>query len=251
MSAACIDIITRGHFLYWDMLGNLDGNRSHNEGNLRWLTGHVNFNYFANSVQFDEIIKRMKNGDIPHNLMFFPNEHSADPSGLFIESGMFKKDFEAIGMAKLLTDDKPLPETDKHFNLFRVSEISQLKAAGAILNTVFDYRIFSFEHFMKMYENEGQFFYLAEYNGLPVGAVMSQNGDFFINSSWVGTLPGYRNLGIAGSLIKMAERDGVSRGKTMGVLSGYPEAVGAYRNVGYKEYNRKLGVTFINPEENS
>ena len=97
---------------------------------------------------------------------------------------------------------------------------------------------------MEIYENNGQFFYLAEYDGLPVSAVMSQHGDHFVNISWVGTLPGYRRLGIAGHLIQMAERDGLLRGKMIGVLQGYPEAVGTYRRIGYREYSRGTWLEF-------
>ena len=92
--------------------------------------------------------------------------------------------------------------------------------------------------------DDRRFFYLAEYDGLPVGAVMSQHGDDIVNISWVGTLPGYRKLGIAGYLIQMAERDGLLHGKTIGVLHGYPEAVGAYHRVGYRAYSRGIWIEF-------
>lgn len=115
---------------------------------------------------------------------------------------------------------------------------------GAILNAAFEYNIFPFEKYLEMFENDGQFFYLAEYDGLPVGAVMSQHGDDFVYISWTGTLSGYRKLGIAGHLIQMAERDGLLRGKALGVLHGYPEATGAYRRIGYREYSHGIGIAF-------
>jgi ribosomal protein S18 acetylase RimI-like enzyme len=126
--------------------------------------------------------------------------------------------------------------------LFHVNEIVQLKMAGAILNAAFWYKLFTFEHYLEMMENEGQFFYLAEYDGLPAGACMSQHGDNFINISWAGTLPGYRKLGIAGSLIQEAERGGILHGKKVGVLHGRPDAVGAYRRIGYRDYCKGIDL---------
>jgi len=69
---------------------------------------------------------------------------------------------------------------------------------------------------------------------------MAQYGDRFVNLSWVGILPGYRKLGMAGYLIQAAECDGLLNGKTIGVLSGFPAAVGAYRRIGYHEYGRVI-----------
>jgi ribosomal protein S18 acetylase RimI-like enzyme len=96
-----------------------------------------------------------------------------------------------------------------------------------------------------MTENKGQFFYLAEYDGLPVGACMTQHGDEFINISWAGTLPGYRKLGISGFLIQEAERDGFQQGKKTSVLHGRPDAVGAYRRIGYRDYCRGIDLEMI------
>ncbi|MDR0325056.1 MAG: GNAT family N-acetyltransferase [Oscillospiraceae bacterium] len=238
------DMILQGHFLYWDMLSTLHGVESHNESNLRWLTGNINYNYYIGDVQVDDVAGRIKNGDIPNNLLFLVDNPDTDPSEPFVASGMFKKDFISFGMAHELLDIQ-LPKPDNRLNVFRVREISQLKAAGAILNSVFHYRLFTFGHFLNMFENNGQFFYLAEYDGIPVGAVMAQHKDSFVNISWVGTLPGYRKLGIAGYLIQMAERDGILNGKTTGVLHGFPDAVGSYRRIGYKTYSRGIGIEFI------
>jgi GNAT superfamily N-acetyltransferase len=238
-STIYVDAITRGHFLYWDMLSNLRGIENHKEDHLRWLTGGVYYNYFTDTNDVDGISRRMKNEEIPKNLTFLTNDLTTDPSAPFIATGLFEQGSGTTGMAHKLGENR-LPQPDTRLNLFKVREISQIKAAGAIFNASFDYRLFSFTHYIEMMENEGQFFYLAEYDGLPVGAVMSQHGDSYINISWVATLPGYRRLGIAAYLIQMAERDGVSRGKTTGVLHGRPDAVGAYRRIGYKDYCRGI-----------
>lgn len=238
-----IEAITKGHFLYWDMLGNLKGIENHKEDELCWLTGDVEHTYFTGNVDVERIAKRIKNAEIPANLFFLSDNDASDPAEAFLSSGLFKKGAETIGMAHELCDTA-LPKADKRINLFRVREISQLKAAGAILNTVFDYNLFSFEKFAEMFENSEQFFYLAEYDGLPVCAAMSQHGDDFVNISWVGTLPGYRKLGIAGYLIQMAEADGIRQGKTIGALHGFPGIVGAYRRLGYTTYSRGTGVEF-------
>ena len=237
------DSILRGHFLYWDMLGNLRGMKNHREDKLRWTSGDITHTYFTGSVEIDDVIRRMKDGEIPKNLFFLLDDSDADATVPFLSSGMFEKNSETTGMAHELCDTI-LPKPDRHISLYRVREISQLKAAGAILNSVFEYNIFPYEKYLEMFENDKQFFYLAEYDGLPVGAVMSQHGDDIVNISWVGTLPGYRKLGIAGYLIQMAERDGLLHGITTGVLHGYPKAVGAYRRVGYREYSRGVWIEF-------
>lgn len=235
------DAIKCGHFLYWDMLGNLRGMKNHKEDNLRWLTGDIDFTYFTEAAQIDDVVKRMKEGVLPKNLFFVLNDSNKDMSDLFLSSGLFRKTMETVGMAHDLCDIM-LPVPDRCIELFRVREISQLKMTGAILNTVFEYNLFSFERFVEMLENDRQFFYLAEYDGLPVGAVMAQHGDSFVNISWAGTLPGYRNLGIAGHLINMAERDGLQHNKAVGVLHAYPEAVGAYRRIGYMGFSHGIGI---------
>jgi len=34
----------------------------------------------------------------------------------------------------------------------------------------------------------------------------------------------------------MGKRGGIRRGKTIGVLNGFPGAAGAYRRIGYRDY---------------
>ncbi|MDR0896262.1 MAG: hypothetical protein LBN04_00240 [Oscillospiraceae bacterium] len=62
------DAILRGHFRYWEMLGNLRGNQNHQEDNLRWLTGDINHTYFTGKIEKEPLIQRMKDGEIPDNL---------------------------------------------------------------------------------------------------------------------------------------------------------------------------------------
>jgi GNAT superfamily N-acetyltransferase len=238
------DIINRGHLLYWNMLGKLRGIENHHEKGLRWLTGDVTYNYFVETSDTDDVVQRMKKKEIPKNLVFITGSPEENPAQAFLATGLFKSGSGTTGMAHELSDT-PLPKPDKRLNLFRVNEIAQLKMAGAILNTVFEYNLFSFEHYCQMMENEGQFFYLAEYDGLPAGACMAQHEDNFINISWAGTLPGYRRLGIAGFLIQMAEHDGILHGKKIGVLHGRPDAVGAYQRIGYKGYCKGIDLEMI------
>jgi len=238
------NMIRQGHFIYWDMLGRLRGLENHKESDLQWLTGNINYNYFTGTSDAMAVIERMRNNEIPKNLVLLADSMEENPAEPFLATGLFKEGSGCTGMAHELLDTI-LPEPDKRINLFRVHETSQLKAAGAILNTVFEYRFFSFDHFAEMMENDGQFFYLAEYDGIPAGACMSQHGDNFVAISWAGTLPGYRKLGIAGHLIQLAERDGITHGKTAGVLEGRPDAVGSYRRIGYREYCRSIDLELV------
>ncbi len=237
------EAIIKGHLLYWNMLGALRGIENHKEDGLRWLTGDVDYNYYCESADIDGIIQRMKNGKIPKNLTFITDNLETDPAEPFRAAGLFEGGSGTTGMAHELAE-RPIPKFDKRINLFRVHEISQLKTVGTILNSAFEYRLFSFEHYLEMFNNYGQFFYLAEYDGLPVGAVMSQYGDIFVNISWAGTLPGYRKLGIAGCLIQMAEQDALLHGKNISVLHSRPNALGAYRRIGYREYCRGIEIEF-------
>jgi GNAT superfamily N-acetyltransferase len=239
-----IDAINRGHILYWDMLGELRGMSNHKEDDLKWLSGDIYYNYFNNKADFENVIQRMKNDEIPKTLTFFTESNEKNLIDSYNKTGLFKEIMRTTGMAHELMDTV-IPKPDKRLNLFRVREVTQLKMTGSILNTVFEYKLFSFEHFIEMMENDGQFFYLAEYNGLPVGACMAQHGDCYVNISWVGVLPGYRKLGIAGYLIQMAERDGIQHGKTIGVLRALPEAIGAYCRVGYKNYCMTIVLELI------
>lgn len=238
------DLLLQGHLLYWNMLGTLQGLENNRNTGLNWLSGNIFFNYYTDTGaivkagQIDNIVKRMKDGEIPKNLIFpVIGANDGDPRALFMETGMFKDGFTTTGMAHELADT-PLSKPDKRLNIFPVHEITRLKAAGAILNTVFEYSLFSFEHFLDMMSTEGLFLFLAEYDGLPVGACMSQHGDEIVNISWVGTLPGYRKRGICGHLINAAEQKGIQCGKKFGVLHSFPDAVSAYVHLGYKEYCR-------------
>ena len=125
------DAITHGHFLYWDMLGDLRGIKNHKEDKLRWTTGDIIHTYFTSSVEMDDVINRMKDGEIPKNLFFLFDDSDTDAIAPFLSSGLFRKNSETSGMAHKLCD-VTLPKLDKCINLFRVREISQLKAAGAI-----------------------------------------------------------------------------------------------------------------------
>ena len=77
------DEIKRGHFLYWDMLGNLHGVVNHKEEKLRWLTGDINFSYFADGVEMDDTIKRMSSGEIPKSLFFLNDDSEPNEAAIF------------------------------------------------------------------------------------------------------------------------------------------------------------------------
>lgn len=238
------EMIMRGHFLYWDMLGQLSGIENHQEEKLRWLTGDINYTYFTDTSEINELVARINKGEIPNNLYFFSDDLVTYPATLYLESGLFEKDAETFGMAHELDKTVQL-EPNQHLELFQVKDLIQLKMVSSILNTAFEYNLFSFAKYREMFRNEGQYFYLAEYDGVPASAIMVQDGDDFVNISWVGTLAGYRQLGLAGHLIQMAEYDALSRGKTLAVLQGYTGIIGAYRHIGYKEYFRGVGVKLI------
>ena len=236
-NAQYIDSINRMNLLYFEMLGNLRGNENHKEDNLHWLTGKIDYIYFIGEVAVREIIGRMNADEIPETLMFQVGDTQSER---FTATGLFTKEIVAVMAHEL--GDTSLPKPDERLHLFKVSEISQLKAAGAILNSVRDFRLFSFEDYLDMM-NDGQCFYLAEYDRLPVGACMTMDGDDFLAIPFIGTLPGYRKLGIAGHLIQMAEREGIHRGKTIGVRNAFPIAIGACKRAGYREYGHTVTQT--------
>jgi len=238
-----IDIINRMNLRYFEMLGNLRGNENHKEDNLHWLTGNIAYIYFVGKVEVDEIIMRMRTGEIPKTLMFQVGDAQSE---LFMATGLFNKEIVAVMAHEL--GDTSLPKMDNKLNIFKATEISQLKSAGAILNTARDFRLFSFEDYLDMV-NGGQHLYLAEYDGLPVGACMTMDGDDFLAIPFIGTLPGYRKLGIAGHLIQTAEQEGINRGKTVGVRNAFPMAIGACKRVGYREYGDTVTLTLKDDSE--
>ena len=191
ISKQYIDIINCMNFEYFEMLGNLRGNESHAEGNLYRLSGNINYIYCIGKVEVDVIIKRMMAGDIPDTIMFQVDDEQSE---LFMSTGLFAKETVAVMAHEL--GDTSLPTPGKELNIAKVSDIAQLKMAGAILNSARKYRIFSFQDYLGMMNNDGQYFYIAEYDGLPVGACMTMDGDDFIHLTWLGTLPAYRKLGM-------------------------------------------------------
>ncbi|MCL2188294.1 MAG: GNAT family N-acetyltransferase [Defluviitaleaceae bacterium] len=233
------DTFKRMNFLYFDMLGNLCGNEHHIEDNLRWLSGNINFIYFIGNTDIIELVQRMKNGEIPNILnLEFGNERLDD----FMATGLFDKEITAVYMAHEF-GNAPVPVSEKNLNIYRVSEIEQLKIAGILLNAARDYRIFNYQDYLDMFNTEGLYFYLAEYEGLPIAACMTKDGDDFLYLTNIGTLSAYRRLGIASQLMYFAERDAAKRGKTIGVRFSYPIAIGACKRVGYKVYGETVTLS--------
>jgi len=234
-----IDAFNRMNFLYFDMLGNLHGNNNHKEENLSWLSGNIDFIFFIGDIEVDELVRRMRNGEIPGvlNLEF---EDKREDS--FMKTGVFEKEITAVYMAHELGDTS-LPESCKEMNFYKASNHEQLKTAGAILNSARDYRIFSFQDYRDMFNSDGLYFYLADYDGLPIAACMTQDGDDFLCITNIGTLSGYRRLGIASQLMHFAEREAVQRGKTIGVRYSLPIAIGACERVGYKVYGETVTLS--------
>jgi len=237
------DAIMRGHFMYWDMLGTLRGNEAH-KGSLCWLSGDITYNYavkldgpdYENEVK--EIVKKIENKQIPDNITISPATASpnVDICRLFLSHEGFSIERTNCGMAKDLHSSAENKVPTKNINLFRVNEIHQLKMSGAILNTAFEYDLFSYEHYLDLFSHPCVRFYLAEYDGIPVGACMSILADDVVEIAWVGTLNGYRKKGIAGFLICMAEKDATEKGISVSVLTAAPGAVNAYSRIGYKPY---------------
>ena len=229
----------RMNFLYFDMLGNLQGNKNNIEDNLRWLSGNIDFVYFVGDIEIAELVNRMKNGEIPSILnLEFGNERLNE----FMATGLFDKEITAVYMAHEL-GDTALPQPKQNLNIYKVSDIEQLKIAGTLLNTARDYKIFNFQDYLDMFNTDGLYFYIAEYDGLPIAACMTQDGGDFLFLTNIGTLSAYRKLGIGSQLMYFAEKDAINRGKTIGARYSYPIAVGACKRAGYREYGHTVTLT--------
>lgn len=238
-----IDYIFEGYDLYWDMLSNMRGNINH-KSDICWLSGDIEFTYSMvlnesdYQKQMNQIVTRIKNKEIPNNLTITPR---SAPKGIdlldyLMKTGLFKAGFTHMGMMKKLDQNSFLPVLEKCLNIFRVNDLTQLKICGAILNTSFEYDLFSYEHYFDAFNMYNVRFYIAEYNGLPVGACMSILGEEFVEIAWVGTLIGYRKKGIAGYLINVAEKDALQQGKSIAVLAASHGAINAYKRIGYNSY---------------
>ncbi|MCL1995927.1 MAG: GNAT family N-acetyltransferase [Defluviitaleaceae bacterium] len=238
MNEHYINIINRMNLDYFEMLGKLRGNESHEESNLYWLSGNINFIYCIGKVEANEIAKRMTTGDIPDTIMFQAGDEQPE---LFMSTGLFTKETLAVMAHEL--GDTSLPTFGKELKIAKVSDAAELKAAGAILNSTRGHRIFSLQDYIDMKSNDGQYFYIAEYDGLPVGACMTMDGDDFVHLAWISTLPAYRKLGIAGHVIQAAERDGINRGKKVGARNAYPISINACKRVGYRECGHTTTLT--------
>ena len=248
----CTETIWRGHILYWDMLGNMRGNCNHKE-DICWLSGDIFYSYSMvltgpdYESQIEQIIGRIKNKEIPRNIVVGPNTAPAgvDVMDLFMKTGLFKTGLRTLGMAKELSPETVYPKPEKCLNIYRVNDLLSLKMCGAILNAAFEYDLFSFEHYLDAFNMRDVRFYLAEYAGLPVGGCMSILSDDYVNITWVGTLPGYRKKGIAGHIIQAAERDALEEGKRLAVLTAFEGAVHAYQRIGYVGTCRIDGLQYI------
>lgn len=237
-----IGYIERGSDHYFSMLGNIRGSENHSRGNVNWTSGHVECTYSVKLrgpdyiKEIEEIIKEVEAGDLPGRLIFMPD--SAPPGidicELFLSNGNFTMGTD-YGMAKELYPCLLFPMPPYNINLFKVKEVYQLKTAGSILNSAFEYDFFSFEHYLDIFNTSYAYFYIAEYNGIPAGACMALHGEGFMEIAWAGTLNGYRKKGIAGYLLNMAEKDAIKKGIPISVLSAFPGGVNAYSRVGYRK----------------
>lgn len=242
MDNSCMtDAILRGHALYWDMLGEMRGNQNH-KGALSFLSGDLHFAYDLvledgdYNLQVEQLIGRIAQKEIPDMLSILP---TSAPAGLdvvdcFMRTGKFVPQFTSLGMAKELSAQRSLPKAEKKLNILRVHDETQLKMSGAILNAVFDYDLFSYSHYLDAFQMHNVHLYLAEYDGLPVGACLVIYGEDLMEVAWVGTLPGYRKKGIAGQMMVMAEQDAFYMGKKISVLTAFEGAIHAYERIGYE-----------------
>lgn len=238
-----VHYIMKGHILYWDLLGDMRGNNNH-KSDVCWLSGDISFTYAVKLQgsdyrnQLDYIVNQIVNKEIPGNITVCPDsiDQDIDLIGYINETGLFRRSFTSLGMAKELNTDSTFPKADKNLNIFRVNSLSELKMCGAILNTAFEYDLFSFEHYLDAFNTQEVTFYIAEYNGLPVGACMSITEEDILEIAWVGTLNGYRKKGIAGYLIHAAEKDALQKGISVAVLTASEGAVNAYKRIGYNGY---------------
>jgi GNAT superfamily N-acetyltransferase len=241
------DYVIGGHKLYWETLGRIRGCQKHT-GKVEWLSGDVFCAYY---VRFDgpdykkeagEIAEKMISGELPDRLILTPGAAPPDINirDFFPEDKGFAAGTDC-GMAKELNGCDETIDHPKNLNLFRVNETERLKTAGAIFNSAFEYDIFTFGHYLDLYNDPQARFYVAEYDGIPSGACMSvaplprEAGCDFVEIAWVGTLAGYRKKGIAGYLVRMAERDAALNGKKVSALTAIPAGVNAYGRIGYKK----------------
>jgi GNAT superfamily N-acetyltransferase len=250
------DYIWRGHILYWDMLGNMRGNCNH-KSDICWLSGDIHYSYsmilngpeYENQVE--QIINRIKNKEIPHNIVISSASAPADVDvmGYFMRTGLFRMGLRTLGMAKELNSETVFPKTEKCLNIYRVNDLWQLKMCGAILNAAFEYDLFSYEHYLDAFNMPDVSFYMAEYAGLPVGGCMSIMSEDFVDIAWVGTLNGYRKKGIAGHIIHAAEKEALQIGKTIAVLTAFEGGIHAYQRIGYVGNCKIDSLEFIGDEK--
>ena len=118
--------------------------------------------------------------------------------------------------------------------------------SGAIFNAAFEYNVFSYEHYLDAYNMSGVNFFIAEFDGLPIGACMTISDNDLMEVAWVAVLTGYRKKGIAGRLVSAAEQYAIKDGKSVSVLSALEGAVNAYKRVGYKAYCKIYVISYIN-----
>lgn len=244
-----IHYIEQGHLDYWHTLGQLPDNTAH-EDVVYWMSGHIHHSYYLklDAAKYQEqcaaIIADMRAKRLPRNLFMGPGsiEGNIDLAAYLVSTGYFEQRESSEGMAKLLTKTEETPR--QNLMLKRVEHPNDLKMAGTILNAAFEYDLFSFEHYQALWAMPHVHFYVAEYQGLPISACMALYADAFVEIAWVGTLPGYRKKGIAGTLMGLAEQDALSQGKQVAVLNAFKSAAGAYRHVGYETHFEFHGVSY-------
>ncbi len=223
--------IDRGGEDYWRMLGDMQGNRCRERDGLHWVEGRIGciFKTDGNAERAEAITRGMANGNLPDRLVL--SSETAMLAKGFRDRAEFSVETD-WGMAKELIAANNDTEPPANLRVFPVTKPEQLKAAGSVLNASFGYDLFTFADYAAFHQVRR--FYLAEWDGLAAGAVMARLGDW-LEITWVGTLPGYRKKGIAGALLRLAEREAAAQGIKLSVLTSFPGAVGAYVRAGYQK----------------
>ena len=236
------ELCQRGDFMYWDMLGSLTGFENNVERGLRWLSGKLFWSYYTESSDVEDVIIRITNKEVPERIFFGVCDINSTRIRPFTKTGLFRLE-TGFSMFHDLNDVKEV-EPCERVEIVRVTDPAQLKMTSMMpLGQCTD--IFTYKNYVEMQETPGTVFYLAECDGVPVGTLMAQYGDDFVQISWVFTKDGYRKRGISGYMIQVAEREAVEQGKKYGVLSAGIEGKGSYSRVGYEIISPNVAL-FLN-----
>lgn len=247
----CID---KAITMYWRTLSKARGLTLHT-GDIEYVLSadregperifNINLTHETIDQRLDDIITRMKSGEMPNSFLITPNTVPLNLLERLIEKG-FIIDTSGSCMAMDIIDIRALDNPTDKVKVIEVTNEALLRHWVHIINTaLFECEIMSFDQFRDIYDQENTRFYLTLYDDVPASASMTISEELVADLDLVATLKDYRKKGLASLSINRALLDLKDAGIETVSLRAEPDGIGLYKKMGFKAYCKRISASYV------